>query len=208
MPAFFKKKGLKVSFEKKILRKNDISLLILDERWNSLFNTVGKTPRILACEEKLRNLLKEQARLTSEAKALPEKKKRLMDKIIKLTPEAYEQNSEKARDEMAVFEKEIKEINARIAKAAAELERIPDSIKEINLKLLEYTVNEVYFKIRESQRRVQELDKLIESMKEQLKNFIDEKESLAQGDIDVYSYFHDLLGAEELERLDKLHFGK
>jgi hypothetical protein len=33
-------------------------------------------------------------------------------------------------------------------------------------------------------------------------------EVLSQGDTDVYSYFHDLLGGEEIEKLDREFFGE
>ena len=35
--------------------------------------------------------------------------------------------------------------------------------------------------------------------------YIDEKESLTEDYNSLYSYFHDLLGNEELERLDKIY---
>ena len=85
---------------------------------------------------------------------------------------------------------------------------MPDRIKAANLELLENTVGIVYFKIRSSRKRVEELEKLIEETRERLKQYIDEKESLSQDDNDIYSYFHDLLGGEELEKLDNEFFGK
>jgi hypothetical protein len=36
MFKFFKKESENTKFDRKILRRNDISLLILDERWNGL----------------------------------------------------------------------------------------------------------------------------------------------------------------------------
>lgn len=206
MFGFLKGGPKKTKFDRKVLRKNDISLLILDERWNSLFNTAEKSAQIIASEEKLKDLLKEQARLTTEAKELPDKKKRLMERIIQLTPEAYEKNDEKAREEMQACDREIKQINERMAEVEEELDKIPESMREINLELLEHTVNQVYFKIRTNQKRVQELDGLIENTKERLKAYIDERESLTQDGTDVYSYFHDLLGREELEKLDREFF--
>ena len=47
----------------KVLFKNDISLLILDERWNGLFNNIVKTDKIIDYENKIKELLKEQSRL-------------------------------------------------------------------------------------------------------------------------------------------------
>ncbi len=207
MFSFFRKKS-RFGFEKKTLRKNDISLLILDERWNKLFVNTPKTPQIAACEEKLKELLKEQSRLTSEAKEIASAKKKHMDRIMQLTPAVFEQNDETAKKEMLFSEKEIKRINDRTKKIEEELEIMPDRIKTSNLELLESTVNIVYFKIRDSGKRVEELEKLIDETRTKLKQYIDEKESLSQDDTDTYSYFHDLLGGEELERLDNEFFGK
>jgi hypothetical protein len=61
-------------------------------------------------------------------------------------------------------------------------------------------VSLVYYKIRLNQKRVAELEVMIEETKAMLKEYIDEKESLSKDDNDIYSYFHDLLGPEELEK--------
>lgn len=206
MFGLFKKQASASKIDKKVLRKNDISILILDERWNSIFSSTEKTPQIIVLEEKIKELLKEQSRLISENKTISAMKKKCMDRIIKLTPQAFDDNNEKAKKEMQQCEKEIKRINERLPDIEHELEEIPFSIKETNLDLLEHMVNMVYFKIRSSQKRKDELDKLIEETREKLKEYIDERESLEQDRSDIYSYFHDLLGPEELERLDKEYF--
>lgn len=208
MFGFLKKVNQQKIFDKSILRKNDISILILDERWNSLFSSDQKTPEIVQCEEKLKELLKEQSRLTLESKEIVKRKKTCMDRIILLTTEAFEKQNEEAKKEMHQCQTEILQINERINQINEELESIPDSIKQTNLDLLELMVNIVYFKIRANKKRVDELEHLIEETKEKLKNYIDEKEALAQDGADTYTYFHDLLGGVELEKLDKQFFGE
>jgi len=193
----------KMKFDKSILRRNDISLLILDERWNKLFINTPKTSAIERCEQRLKELIKEEARLTAENKEIAVSKKHHMDRIIRLTTDVYDKNDENAKKEMQFSEGEIKRINDRTRQIENELDEMPERIKQANLELLEHTVNVVYLKIRLATRRVEELEKLIEETKARLKSYIDEKESLSQDDTDIYSYFHDLLGAEELERLDK-----
>lgn len=190
----------------KILRKNDISLLILDERWNKLFVSTPKTSAIEHCEQRLKELLKEEARLTAEQKENAASKKHHMDNIMKLTTDVFEKNDEGAKKEMQLSESEIKRINGRSRNIEVQLDDMPERIKKANLELLEQTVNIVYFKIRSSSKRVEELEKLIEESRARLKDYIDEKESLSQVDTDIYSYFHDLLGGEELEKLDKEFF--
>ncbi len=205
MFGFLKKK--KKKFDTKVLRKNDISILILDERWNSLFGAADKSPEIIKCEESLKELLKDQARISAESKEISAHKKVCMDRILELTTEVFDHGNESAKSEMQECEKEIKRINERLAKIEEELDDMPGKLKEANLRLLENTVNLVYFKIRTNQKRVEELERIIEQERQSLKEHIDEKESLSQDDTDIYSYFHDLLGAEELEKLDKEFFG-
>ncbi len=194
-------------FDTRTLRKNDISLLILDERWNRLFTNTQKTATIERCEQKLKELLKEEARLIAEQKEIAAAKKHHMDKIIKLTPDVFEKGDDDAKEEMSISEREIKKINARSKQIEELLEHMPDRIRQANLELLEQTVNIVYFKIRSGRKRVEELGKLIDETRAKLKEYIDEKETLSQDDTDIYSYFHDLLGGEELEKLDREFFG-
>lgn len=198
----------KRKFDKRVLLKNDISILILDERWNALFKDTEKTEEIREYEKKLRELLKEEARLNTEVKEVAARKKKHLDRIIQLTPEVFEKNNEQAKIEMQNCEKEVKQINGRLTEVEGELDTIPDKIREANLVLLELTVNSVYFKMRENQKRLKELEQLIEVTKKSLEEYIEEKGKLSEDDTDTYTYFHDLLGGEELEKLDKEYFGE
>ncbi|NLD50660.1 MAG: hypothetical protein GX660_26250, partial [Clostridiaceae bacterium] len=51
------------------------------------------------------------------------------------------------------------------------------------------------------------LEKLIKVTKKKLEEYIEEKAKLSEDDTDSYSYFHDLIGGEELEKLDREYFG-
>lgn len=203
---FLKRNKKKHEFDIKVLFKNDISLLTLDERWNGLFNKINKTSDIINCEYNIKELLKEQSRLITESKDIAVKKKDLMDKIIKLTTEAFENNNQTAQMQMQESEKNIRDINKRIKTIEDRLEIIPKEIRQANIELLEQTVKVVYFSIRENQQRVQELDKKIGETKDLLMKLIDEREHIAEDDTDTYSYFHDLLGGDELQKLDEIYF--
>lgn len=204
----FNKKNKVHGFDLKVLFKNDISLLTLDERWNGLFKNMEKTNDIIETENRIKELLKEQSRLISESKEILIKKKECMDSIIKLTTEVFDKNNKEAHTKMQECEKTIVAINKRIKENEERLQDIPKEIREENLLLLEYTVKQVYFSIRENQLRVTELDKQIAEARESLKKMIDERELLAEDYSDTYSYFHDLLGKDELQKLDEIYFSK
>jgi hypothetical protein len=192
----------------KVLFKNDISLLILDERWNGLFNNIIKTSSIIDDENKIKELLKEQSRLITESKGIASQKKECLDDIIKLTTEAFENNNKDAQARMQDCEKTIVAINKRTKEIEKRLLDLPNDIRQANLELLEKTIKLVYFSIKENQIRVVELDKEITQAREQIKKLIDERGLLAQDDTDTYSYFHDILGGAQLQKLDEIYFGK
>lgn len=204
----FNKKNKAHGFDLKVLFKNDISLLTLDERWNGLFKNMEKTNDITECENRIKELLKEQSRLITETKDISIKKKECMDSIIRLTTEVFDKNNKEAHTKMQECEKSIVAINKKMEENEERLLDIPKEIREENLQLLEYTVKLVYFSIRENQLRVSELDKEIVEAKEKLKKMIEEREFLAEDYSDTYSYFHDLLGKDELQKLDEIYFSK
>ena len=206
MRNIFKRKKDVQELDIKVLFKNDISILILDERWNGLFKNIVKTAKLIDCENKIKELLKEQSRLTSEAKEIAIKKKEYMEGIIKLTTEAFDNNNEEARLKMQECEKLIVSINKRIKEIEERILDVPKEIRQANLELLEQTVKVVYFSIRGNQQKVTALDKEIAETREHLKKLIDERGLLAQDDTDTYSYFHDLLGKDELQKLDEIYF--
>lgn len=190
-------------FDKQVLRKNDIGILILDERWNSLFKNIEKTADINAFEIMIKELLKKEAKITTEKKEIEATKKKCMAKILELTPQVYEKHIESAKEEMTKCEIEINRINKRFQEIEDELYKTEIEIKDTNIELLEQAVSVVYFKIRKTQKRKEQLTLLIEELKAKLMAAIDEKESITEDSGEVYTYFHDLLGAEELERLDQ-----
>jgi len=206
MFRFWKKENKVVIFDKYVLRNNNISLLILDERWNGIFNHAEKTEEIIKAEEELKSLMIIQSKLLEEQKTATSRKKELVSNILALTQETFENNNEEARLKMTECERGINLINERLPQIEQEIDELPQKLKQKNLELLGIAVEKVYFTLRSKQKRQEELDVLIQETREKLKAYIDEKGTLAQENTDSYSYFHDLLGSEELGRLDKLFF--
>ena len=95
MFKLFKPKNPKNGFDWRVLKKNDISILILDERWNALFKNVEKTEDIKEHETKIKELLKEESRLIANQR-IAAKKKRILDKLYSHS-QVYEDSNEKQR---------------------------------------------------------------------------------------------------------------
>ena len=186
-----------------ILVRNNIHVLTLDERWNSLFAGVERTPAIERLEDALNQSLKDQAKLTAEQLENASDKKRLLSRIMELTVEAFTNENAAARDEISSCEAKVKQINARELEIAAGLGALDGAIRKANMDLLEGAVTLMYPGIHSAQARIAELEAEIEAMREKLKGAISEKETLAATYDAAYQFMHGLLGADQIEALDR-----
>ena len=193
----------RIELDPDILRRNRISVLTLDERWNSLFKYIAKTPTIIRLEERMNNLLKKQAQLTTEHKENLALKKDLLKRIMELTTDAFERGDETARKQIDNSEAEINRINLREPEIEEELSTAQTDIKEVNIELLENSVSYLYRDIKKTQERTVELEVLIEELKEKLKESISERETMVEAYNQTYLYLHALLGVEQIEELDR-----
>ena len=193
----------KIELDGEILRSSRISVLTLDERWNSLFADIEKTPTILKYEEHLTGLLKKQARLTDEGKKLYEEKRHLLKRIMELTTEAFDQEDEGARKEIDVCETTVKHLNRRAPEIEDELSKLQHELKNANMDLLEHAVSHIYTGILKSKARAEELEDDIAKLREQIQNSIDERERLIESYNGAYQLLHGLLGAKQMEELDR-----
>lgn len=189
-----------------IIKRNDISLLILDERWNGLFANREKPEEIVRLEQELTELLKEQARLIARQKECFSEKNNLTQKAIDLTANILENKKRHTKLEIKKCWKKVKQLNKMLESIENSIKELPYRIRRTNFKLLECMINTVYISYRAEQRKREELDALIKQTHEKLKYYIAEREQLQEQEYRTYEYFHNLLGAEELQRLDEQYF--
>ena len=193
----------KLSFNGRTLRSAGIGMLIYDKRWDRLFSSIEKPPAIVKAEESINSRLNELTRLKMESnmnKAEISVRKKRIDELS----ERYAGN-DTYRPEIIECETKIRELSARelqIDKRSAELER---EINENNISLLENSVSYLYVRMKKSRARIEELDGQINVMRETLKDRISEREALGESINETYNFLHSLLGAEQIEMLDK-HF--
>jgi hypothetical protein len=195
----------KIELDERILALNNIHVLTIDERWNSLFVGVERTPEIECLEDAQNQRLKDQARLICEQKENCSDKKVFLARIMELTEEAFAKENAAARCEIDSCEAKVRQINARELEITEELAVIDGAIRAGNLGLLERVANLLYPGIRNAQLRIAELEAEIEALRDKLKSDITEKETLAATYDDAYNLMHSLLGADQIESLDR-HF--
>ena len=203
-----RKKGTE-AFEQKLSRavhKNKIPILTLDSRWHMLFPEDRKTATIKRLEENVNALLKKQGKLVQEAKAMKKLKRNFMQKIVSNMQETGSEAKETARvRKLEYSQRYILEINEKLKVYDDQLESIPKEIKEANEALLKASFERCYEDIKRNRAQIDELDAWINETKRLLKEKIVVKQDLEQNNTDIYSYMHDILGAEMMEVFDREH---
>lgn len=201
MLSFFNKK-IQKKLNKSILKKNNISLLYLDDRWEKLFTQTVKPLDIQRKEGKLKELVKEQTKLIYDLDKLNTKKRVCMDKIITLTSDVFEKEDSNAKDAMAENRRNIRVINMQLCQMESRLDELPDIIQQKNLELIESAIESVYSTIKTDIKRIKKLEEITTEMKLKLRLYVDEMYKLKEKNSGVYCCFHNLLGSEQLHNLD------
>jgi septal ring factor EnvC (AmiA/AmiB activator) len=99
----------------------------------------------------------------------------------------------------------INELNNKIDKAMDELADIPYQIKEVNEALMAESINICYERLENNKLELTQVADWINSIREELKNKILVKQDLEAKNSLIYTYMHDILGAELTELFDKEH---
>ncbi|MDI9482791.1 MAG: hypothetical protein QM315_06365 [Bacillota bacterium] len=194
----------RIHFNIATLKKNDITILTLDERWNKLFQIIPISAEVKKRQDSLNRLLAQESRLYQEKNSIEPEKKKVMNTIMSLTTEAFEKNNEDAKLMLQKSKQRIEALNKRSEELEEELFAKQEEIRNANFRLLEGTVRHVYSVMLKSRRKELMLEKEIDSLKKKLKELQTQRQSISTDWTVVYSFFHALLGAEELTKLDQL----
>lgn len=185
---------------KKALKGKKVPILILDQRWHTLFPYADKPSDILALEEVLNALLKRQGFLVNDVKDLKKTKKKLMNGIIAGMNDEEGVTSEKKKKTQQRLLLEIKE---RIQEESSELMDIPRQIKKANEDLLILGARYCFERLATGDDELQELSGEIKILKEHLESLTEKKSDLEQSMDSAYSLMHGLLGHDVMNLYDK-----
>jgi hypothetical protein len=195
------KKEKKKDFNK-ILKNKKLPILTLDARWHELFAEDQKTVEIKELEQKVNNLLKKQGKLVNDIKDMKKLKNSLIKDIMvnmDIGTDLIGKAKEKKLDKNKHY---INEINEKINIAMDELADIPYQIKEENEALMTESIEICYDRLETNKVELTKVSVWIAGIREELKTKILIKQDLEAKNTLIYTYMHDILGAELMEKFD------
>ena len=194
-----KKKKIVPEFDQ-IAYSTKIPPLILDQKWHHLFPEGGKPKEEERLEQKLNKQLASQGGITNELKELKAIKSKLMKNIVVNMDEIGEngQETKKLQEDRRL----ITEINGRIEERRAELSRLQEEMEDNNAHLMVETMEYCYQIMSSFEGEREELATWIAKMRTELKLKIIRKDYIEDKNREIYTYLHDIFGAQVLEAFD------
>ncbi len=188
---------------KSFIDNKKIPIIILDPKWHELFPESAKTPAIRNYEKKLNELLKRQGKLVNDMKDLKKLKMKLMNQIVANMGDAANAEDERKRGKkQEASQKMILDINAKLEDGNDELLDMPYKIREVNELLVVECLKYWYSLLKTNANDIQKLDSWILATREELKAKLIEKQEKEEINEKVYSYMHNLLGHDVINKFD------
>ncbi len=178
------------------LAAKKVPIATLDNKWHKLFSKVEKTDAIKEYEGKLNELLRKQGRINSEIKEIKRVKKELMDEIVTLM------DDNDGSDKVEKNKKLINDCNEKIDSFNDDLMELPKEIAEVNKQLMINTMDACYDELRENEKGIEELGAWLAKIRIELKKNVVRKQEYEISNQEIYSYMHDIFGAEVVDLFD------
>lgn len=184
------------------LKEKKIPILTLDNKWHRLFTQTNPNKTILRLEEELNELLKKQGKATTESKDIKRLKKKLMQEIVENAEGTAEGNNQKALKKMEDNKRLINECNERLTMYEDQLIELPGEIERVNRELMLQTMDICYDTLKTNETEIEETAQWVAAIRVELKKRLIRKQEMEQMNQELYSYMHDIFGAEVIEIFD------
>ena len=194
--------GKQEEIYERALAGKKIPILTLDNKWYKLFPNLNDYPKIMKIARSLNDLLKRQGKLNTETKDIKILKKKLMQEIVPMVDE-LEQKQDKALEKKLDDNKRlIEECNEKLQSYEDELLELPKQIEETNHELMVATMEYCYDKMQSNTDDIVEIAKWVADIRVELKNNLVRKQEMEIYNRQMYSYMHDIFGANVMELFD------
>ena len=157
---------------------------------------IEHTPHMQELEDKLKELLKRQGKINTESKEIRARKAKLMEEIVGVMDE------QGGKEKQADYSTQINALNQKLEEYQDELLDLPKEIDEVNFELMLDTMEICYQQIAENTQRINEIASWIADMRVELKKNVVRKQEAELKNQQIYSYMHDIFGAEVIDIFD------
>lgn len=190
----------KITFEDALQGKN-IPVLTLDHKWYRLLDEFGKKD-VQNLSDQLNNLLKRQGKINTETKEIRKLKKKLMGEIVPMVNEMEETGDRKLEKKIDQTRRLIEDCNEKMEAYQDEMKELPIEIDKVNRQLMVMTMENCYKTMQWNNKEIKEIDDWVTEIRIELKKRLVEKQEMEQKNQQIYSYMHDVFGAEVLNLFD------
>lgn len=187
---------------KAALTDKKIPILTLDNKWHRLFTQTEPTPAISRLEQRLNELLKRQGKLNTETKEIKKLKKKLMDEIVSVRDEMEQGQSNALEKKVEDNKRLLAECNEKLEGCQDELMELPREIEKTNQELMLLTMEICYDKLQANTEEIQETAAWVAQIRVELKKRLVRKQEKEIQNHELYSYMHDIFGADVIEIFD------
>lgn len=184
------------------LKGKDIPILTLDNKWYRLFEVMSEDNNVASVEKQLNKLLRRQGKLNTESKDIKKLKKKLMNEIVPMVDDLGQNPNSSLGKQIDSNKKLIDECNERLERYQEELLDLPKDIRDCNIELMVCTMDYCYRKIKENTEEIDEITNWVVSIRKELKKKLIRKQEREQRNFNIYSYMHDIFGANVIEIFD------
>lgn len=182
------------------LQGKKIPILTLDNKWYKLLDQDSRS-QLSDSEEALNSLLRRQGKLNTEVKNIKKLKKRLMSEIVELAEDSAQVEDETTK-KIEQNKKLVEECNEKLSVYKDELLEIPMEIDKLNSRLMMATMEQCYETMHENTKKIEEISKWVTEVRIELKKKLIKKQEMEQKNHAIYSYMHDVFGAEVIDLFD------
>ena len=183
------------------LRGKKIPILTLDNKWYRLLDE-GTRAAVKGMEDQLNDLLKRQGKLNTETGDIIKLKKKLISEIVPLVSEAGQTGEKSLEKKIDQNKRLVEECNQRIEDYKDELRELPQEIDRVNFQLMMATMDYCYDTMQENSEEIEQIDAWVREIRIELKKRLVRKQEMEQQNLELYSYMHDIFGADVVNVFD------
>lgn len=183
------------------LRGKKIPVLTLDNKWYRLLDEETRK-NVAGTEEQLNQLLKRQGKLNTDTRDIKKLKKKLMNEIVTMVDEANQNGSDEITRKIEQHKKLLEECNQRLDDYQDELLELPRRIDQLNFQLMLATMECCYDTMKENTEEIESISSWVTEIRIELKKRLIRKQEMEQQNHRIYSYMHDVFGADVVNIFD------